>query len=138
MFFDRYSLLCKNSCKTPTGVAVSLGVSRATVNYWKKGNTPKREILLKIADYFNVSVDYLLEKTDIKEKKESTAINIDNLDSNFIETLNRLAPDLLKSEHKNIIKIAGRDGSYEERVLTDDQLELLKKLINALPEATDL
>ena len=41
-------------------------------------------------------------------------------------------------KHINIIKIAGRDGSYEERALTDEQLELFKKMINALPEATDL
>ncbi len=41
-------------------------------------------------------------------------------------------------KHINIIKIAGRDGSYEERALTDEQVELFKKMIAALPEATDL
>lgn len=41
-------------------------------------------------------------------------------------------------KHINIIKIAGRDGSYEERALTDEQLDLFKKMIAALPEATDL
>ena len=60
MFFDKYSELCKRVGKTPTGVALELNVSRATVNYWKNGNVPKQEILIKIADYFNVSVDYLL------------------------------------------------------------------------------
>lgn len=60
MFFDRYSALCKEKGKSPTGVAIELNVSRATVNYWKNGNVPKQEILIKIADYFNVSVDYLL------------------------------------------------------------------------------
>ena len=61
MFFDRYSALCKGKGKTPTGVALELNVSRATVNYWKNGNVPKQETLIKIADYFEVSVDYLLE-----------------------------------------------------------------------------
>ena len=60
MFFDRYSELCKKVGKTPTGVALELNVSRATVNYWKNGNVPKQEILTKIADYFKVTVDYLL------------------------------------------------------------------------------
>lgn len=60
MFFDRYSELCKKMGKTPTGVALELNVSRATVNYWKNGNVPKQEILTKIADYFKVTVDYLL------------------------------------------------------------------------------
>lgn len=65
MFFDRYTALCKKLGKTPTGVALELNVSRATVNYWKNGNAPKQKILLKIADYFGVTVDYLLgnEKT---------------------------------------------------------------------------
>lgn len=60
MFFDKYSELCKRVGKTPTGVALELNVSRATVNYWKNGNVPKQEILIKIADYFKVTVDYLL------------------------------------------------------------------------------
>lgn len=60
MFFDKYSELCKKKGKTPTGVAIELNVSRATVNYWKNGNVPKQDTLIKIANYFNVSVDYLL------------------------------------------------------------------------------
>ena len=38
----------------------------------------------------------------------------------------------------NTIKIAGRDGSYIERTLTDDQLDLIKKMIDQLPNAEDL
>lgn len=119
MFFDKYSELCKKKGKTPTGVAIELNVSRATVNYWKNGNVPKQDTLIKIANYFNVSVDYLLgNSVEVLGKSNS----------NTNET----------SEHINIIKIAGRDGSYEERALTDEQLDLFKKMIDALPEITDL
>ncbi len=38
----------------------------------------------------------------------------------------------------NIIKIAGRDGSYVERKLTDDQLDLIKRMIEQMPDADDL
>lgn len=120
MFFDKYSELCKKKGKTPTGVAIELNVSRATVNYWKNGNVPKQDTLIKIANYFNVSVDYLLGN--------SVDALLDKAPSNASEP----------SEHINTIKIAGRDGSYEERALTDEQLELFKKMIAALPEATDL
>ena len=64
MFFDKYEKLCKEIGKTPTGVAVELGIGRATVSYWRNGNTPKQEILNKIAEYFDVSVDYLIGNTD--------------------------------------------------------------------------
>ena len=43
-----------------------MNVSRATVNYWKNGNVPKQDTLIKIANYFNVSVDYLLGNEEQK------------------------------------------------------------------------
>lgn len=42
-------------------------------------------------------------------------------------------------EHKsNILRIAGRDGSYIEKRLTDDQMSALKAIVDQLPEADDL
>lgn len=37
---------------------------------------------------------------------------------------------------RNIIRIAGRDGSYEERILTDEQISALKVLLSQLPDAS--
>ena len=116
MFFVKYEELCKKAKKTTTGVALELDVSKSTVAYWRANHNviPKQEVLIKIADYFNVSVDYLLGKTDRRE----------SLDNSIPE--------------KNTIKIAGRDGSYLERQLTDDQLDLIKKMIDQMPPADDL
>ena len=75
MFFHKYSELCKKKGKTPTGVAIELNVSRATVNYWKNGNVPKQDTLIKIANYFNVSVDYLLGN----EKQKNPATDSDEM-----------------------------------------------------------
>ena len=75
MFFDKYSELCKKKGKTPTGAAIELNVSRATVNYWKNGNVPKQDTLIKIANYFNVSVDYLLGN----EKQKNPATDSDEM-----------------------------------------------------------
>lgn len=65
-FYERFKLLCDEADKTPTGVGREVGADGSTVNYWKNNHTPKHETLSKIAAYFNVSVDYLLEKTDIR------------------------------------------------------------------------
>ncbi len=43
---------------------VSIGLNKSNATFWKKGSIPKGETLQKLADYFGVSVDYLLEKTD--------------------------------------------------------------------------
>lgn len=37
---------------------------------------------------------------------------------------------------RNIIRIAGRDGSYEERVLSDEHLAALKVILSQLPDAS--
>lgn len=39
--------------------------------------------------------------------------------------------------NQNIIRIAGRNGSYEERVLSDEQLSALKAIIDQMPDASD-
>lgn len=45
-----------------------MGVSDRVMLYYEKGeHTIPLEMLIKIADYFNVSVDYLLERTNKRE-----------------------------------------------------------------------
>ena len=71
MFYDIYSELCKNNNLTPSGGAAKIGFNRASVTVWKNtGKPPKQELLLKIANYFNVTTDYLL--TGETEKKPTT------------------------------------------------------------------
>lgn len=42
-------------------------VEPATITNWEKGNRfPKEDVLIKIADYFNCSIDYLLGRTEDK------------------------------------------------------------------------
>lgn len=61
MFYDQFYKLCRESRVTPTQVARDLDIRQSTVSMWKKqGTTPKYPTLQKIADYFDVSVDYLL------------------------------------------------------------------------------
>lgn len=45
--------------------------------------------------------------------------------------------DSLHIEKRNIIKIAGRDGSYQEHVLSDAQLSAVKAILDQLPDASD-
>ena len=59
-FFDRYAELCRSSGETPNSVAKSLGIPSGSITAWKNGSQPRNNTLAKIADYFNVSTDYLL------------------------------------------------------------------------------
>jgi len=64
--YDRFEELLKVRNVTPYKVSQETGVSQPTLSDWKRGtSTPKTDKLQKIADYFGVSLDYLIGKSDI-------------------------------------------------------------------------
>lgn len=60
MFYDKFLKLCENNNIKPSVAAVKIGLDKSMPSYWKKGADPKIETIIRIAKYFNVSVDYLL------------------------------------------------------------------------------
>lgn len=57
---------------TPYKVSKETGVAQTTLSDWKRGrSTPKSDNMKKIADYFGVTVDYLMtgKKEQPEEKK---------------------------------------------------------------------
>lgn len=63
---------------TPYKVAKETGVPQSTLSDWKRGkSTPKQDKLQKIADYFGVTVDYLMTgKNDQPEEKKNPYSNL--------------------------------------------------------------
>ena len=68
MFWERLITICLEKGISPNGLCKAIGLSNATATRWKNGSIPNNSTLLKISKYLNVPVDYLLGKTDIKEK----------------------------------------------------------------------
>lgn len=60
MFWDNFSFYCTKNGTSPNAVAKKLGFSSGSVTAWKNGTNPRPSAVLKIAEYFNVSVDELL------------------------------------------------------------------------------
>ena len=58
-------------------LASIINVEPSTITNWEKGNrSPKGDMLIRIADYFDCSIDYLLGRTDNKSPLVySTTIN---------------------------------------------------------------
>ena len=89
-FYDRYIDLCNERNISPSRAGIEMGLSKTAVSNWKARNTlPTDANLLKIADYFGVSVEYLKGETDQKHK-EKTANGVDGLDAEIISLLGRL------------------------------------------------
>ena len=70
MFYDVFKKLCDDRGINPTRASVEIGFSRGSVSYWKKrylegfDAKPDSYTAEMIADYVDVSVDYLLGRTD--------------------------------------------------------------------------
>lgn len=53
------------------GLAMELGVSRDSVKDWESGDTAIRStVLIKMADLFNCSLDYLMARSDERLPKK--------------------------------------------------------------------
>ena len=77
--YNRFNELLKEHNVTAYQVGKATGISTSTLSEWKNGKyTPKMDKVQKIADYFNVSVDYLLgnEKTSPVDLTEDDELNI--------------------------------------------------------------
>ena len=92
--YEIFAQLCKQHGVTPYKVSKETGVSQPTLSEWKKGTyTPKQDKLQKIADYFGVTLDYLMGNTHADEQTP-------------LET--QKAPTLNKKDERDIAKTLGQ------------------------------
>lgn len=63
MFWERFVKICEKNNTTPTEFTKTNFGSSSNVTTWKK-NLPNGASLLKIADCFDCSIDYLLGRTN--------------------------------------------------------------------------
>lgn len=82
MFYQRFIQLCEIKGTKPSSVAKQLGLASGSPTAWKNGTVPDREALVKIGDYFDCSIDYLLGRTDNPEAHKSTNVVYGNLSNN--------------------------------------------------------
>ena len=79
-------------------IAKIINKSERTVGFYETGERDMgTETLAKLSDFFNVSIDYLLGKSDIRNPEK---INIDDIDiafSNGIKGLNKENQEIAKN-----------------------------------------
>ena len=68
-FYENYVSLCNSVNKSPSGVALEIGLSKTAVNGWKHGRSnPTDATLQKVADYFGCTISDLTGENEQKEK----------------------------------------------------------------------
>lgn len=68
LFYDRLSDLCKKSGTSITAFALEAGCHRSTPTGWKNGSVPGADTVIKAAERFAVTTDYLLGLSDKPER----------------------------------------------------------------------
>lgn len=78
---EKIENLMQENNLTANKLAIACKLQNNTFTYWKNGKTkPTIDALIRIADYFNVSIDYLVGRESAKQTIQNTNINNQNDD----------------------------------------------------------
>ena len=113
-FADIVSGLLKDNRISSAKMLADLELGKNQFTYWKKhGNVPNGDALKKIADYFGVSVNYLLgreEQTKNEPAATQSDSELDDLDKLLMDFVHRLTADqkkLLLAQLKLMLETQG-------------------------------
>lgn len=93
-FGDRLKELRKNKNITQAELAKILNTGKASISHYESNRRlPDANIIGILADYFNVSVDYILGKTDLKKVELNDITQDTNLEDELHSLIERIEDD---------------------------------------------
>lgn len=121
-FWERFYNLCINNNTTPNAVCKEIGLSTAAATHWKNGSMPAADILIKISEQFNISVDYLLGN-------ESNTSELPEQDKKMLDMLHRLNKTGKEKAEQYLELLSLQYGTSDE-----DEID---EMISAIPDKKD-
>lgn len=116
--YEIFVKLLKQRGVTAYKVSKATGIASSTFSDWKNGrSTPKQDKLQKIADYFGVSVDYLVTGKE-KQGDEKYYVNDETA---------AMAQKLFENKELRVLFDAASDAKPEDLKTTYDLLMALKR-----------
>lgn len=116
MFYENYLQLCNERKVTPSAAAVDMGLSKAANTKWADGRIPRDATLKKIADYFGVSVAYLMGETeDREEEKEKAPTPRTSVEAMYIAELANSLPDQKRKEAVAFLLALRKEADSEKQ-----------------------
>lgn len=120
IMYEIFSKLLQSRGVTPYKVSKETGVSQSTLSDWKRGvSTPKQDKLQKIADYFGVSLEYLMtgeeKDTDRYYLSDETAQVAQEIFENkelraLFDVQRGMAPEDLKALHQMALALKRKES----------------------------
>ena len=123
-FAKRLKELRLNNGLTQKELAKSIEVGRTTISEYESGKiVPKQEGLLRIANHFNVSVDYLTGVSDDPATRKQNASDLDAL---------------LNTVHYLLLDEYATPVTYEGKLLSEKQKLIIAGLLDQLSDTIEL
>ena len=109
MFYDNFIRACQIKKQKPNPVAMQCGGTKSSATSWKNGASPNSDIVAKIAEYLEVSTDFLLLGKETVEDLSPT-------EKELLNSFRKLSPN----EQQRII---GRCEEIASSKSTEDNTE---------------
>lgn len=119
---ERIKILCDDKKVTFAEVERKIGISNGQIRRWDNVS-PKSETLNKVADYFDVSTDYLLGRTDKKRYYDLTEKDERDIEKQLEDIINNAESEL---------GLASFDGSTLDELDEENREIMIASLKNAL------
>ena len=121
--YEIYEKLLNEKGVKTSQVSKATGISSVTFTDWKKGkSSPKTDKLQKIADYFNVTIEYLLTGNTQEKKERDYSLSIKEQEK-------------LDDEAKKIIEELSMSFSKDKDSLSEEDYFAVENAIRTTLEA---
>ncbi|KRQ85844.1 HTH-type transcriptional regulator Xre [Caloramator mitchellensis] len=137
MFSQRLKELREEKMITQAKLAEEIGVTPQNISYFEKGREPSYDILIKLADYFGVTTDYLIGRSPYKTTEEEFVIknleekyNLNQFDDCIYVNneskviLNKIITSKIEPLYKNLIMFVRKHLFFKDMDNTNEKLEL--------------
>lgn len=120
--YDTYQKLLDKYGLKNSDISRATGISNMTLSDWKRGvSTPKQDKMKKIADYFGVTVDYLMTgKEEAPPEPQLTARDKRDIAKDLESIMNKLS-----NQESGPASFDGKDIPEDDRELFATQLEAM-------------
>lgn len=116
---------------TQSELAKEINVSEKTISRWEKDDTlMKANKAKELADYFNVSVSYLLGYSDKKEPYYSDEILLDNGSGGAVSLSEKRDSDIIQKYNEQLFNSFEKFLNDFNFVISDSEIESFVKLLS--------
>lgn len=101
-----FEQLCEQNHITPYRVSKDTGISTATLTSWKMGKyEPKQDKLQKIADYFGVTLDYMITGEEKKNSPEKDLLYLQISDDHELQNALKCYFQLSEQKKQHVLEL---------------------------------